>query len=92
MPDVAALEASSVHSYLPGASRGGEEVREGTRHTLDPVLGRYLTIKPIQPSPKLPLFLRFSFAQLDYSGYNCLSLSIIVISIIVISIISHKYD
>ncbi|DAA21309.1 TPA: vacuolar protein sorting 13 homolog D [Bos taurus] len=38
VPDVAALEASSVHSYLPGASRGGEEVREGTRHTLDPVL------------------------------------------------------
>lgn len=38
MPDAAALEASSVHSCLPGASRGGEEVREGTRHTLDPVL------------------------------------------------------
>ncbi|XP_043341230.1 vacuolar protein sorting-associated protein 13D isoform X1 [Cervus canadensis] len=38
VPDAAALEASSVHSYLPGASRGGEEVREGTRHTLDPVL------------------------------------------------------
>ncbi|XP_070330415.1 intermembrane lipid transfer protein VPS13D isoform X10 [Odocoileus virginianus] len=38
VPDAVALEASSVHSYLPGASRGGEEVREGTRHTLDPVL------------------------------------------------------
>ncbi|XP_069400804.1 intermembrane lipid transfer protein VPS13D isoform X3 [Ovis canadensis] len=38
VPDAAALEASSVHSCLPGASRGGEEVREGTRHTLDPVL------------------------------------------------------
>ncbi|XP_072675144.1 intermembrane lipid transfer protein VPS13D-like isoform X3 [Canis lupus baileyi] len=36
-PDSVALEASSVSSYLPGTSRAGE-IREGTRHTLDPVL------------------------------------------------------
>ncbi|XP_041621903.1 vacuolar protein sorting-associated protein 13D isoform X1 [Vulpes lagopus] len=36
-PDAVALEASSVSSYLPGTSRAGE-IREGTRHTLDPVL------------------------------------------------------
>ncbi|EDL81065.1 vacuolar protein sorting 13D (yeast) (predicted), isoform CRA_b [Rattus norvegicus] len=37
-PDSAALEADSVSSNLPGASRIGEDVREGSRHTLDPVL------------------------------------------------------
>ncbi|XP_030180691.1 vacuolar protein sorting-associated protein 13D isoform X2 [Lynx canadensis] len=37
-PDAVALEASSVSSHVPGAPRAGEEVREGTRHTLDPVL------------------------------------------------------
>ncbi|XP_045402046.1 vacuolar protein sorting-associated protein 13D isoform X1 [Lemur catta] len=37
-PDSVALEANAVSSYLPGASRVGEEIREGTRHTLDPVL------------------------------------------------------
>ncbi|KAM8960010.1 intermembrane lipid transfer protein VPS13D [Lycaon pictus] len=36
-PDSVSLEASSVSSYLPGTSRAGE-IREGTRHTLDPVL------------------------------------------------------
>uniref|UniRef100_A0A2K6FE78 Vacuolar protein sorting 13 homolog D n=1 Tax=Propithecus coquereli TaxID=379532 RepID=A0A2K6FE78_PROCO len=38
VPDSVALEADAVSSYLPGASRVGEEMREGTRHTLDPVL------------------------------------------------------
>ncbi|XP_069335464.1 intermembrane lipid transfer protein VPS13D [Eulemur rufifrons] len=38
VPDSVALEANAVSSYLPGASRVGEEIREGTRHTLDPVL------------------------------------------------------
>uniref|UniRef100_A0A8C3W7P5 Vacuolar protein sorting 13 homolog D n=1 Tax=Catagonus wagneri TaxID=51154 RepID=A0A8C3W7P5_9CETA len=37
-PDAAASEATSSRGYLPSASQGGEEVREGTRHTLDPVL------------------------------------------------------
>uniref|UniRef100_A0A452R6P7 UBA domain-containing protein n=1 Tax=Ursus americanus TaxID=9643 RepID=A0A452R6P7_URSAM len=37
-PDPGALETTSVSGYLPGASRPGEESREGTRHTLDPVL------------------------------------------------------
>uniref|UniRef100_A0A8C9KAV8 Vacuolar protein sorting 13 homolog D n=1 Tax=Panthera tigris altaica TaxID=74533 RepID=A0A8C9KAV8_PANTA len=37
-PDAVALEASSVSSHVPGAPRAGEEIREGTRHTLDPVL------------------------------------------------------
>ncbi|XP_026916178.2 intermembrane lipid transfer protein VPS13D isoform X5 [Acinonyx jubatus] len=37
-PDAVALEAGSVSSHVPGAPRAGEEVREGTRHTLDPVL------------------------------------------------------
>ncbi|XP_045426585.1 vacuolar protein sorting-associated protein 13D isoform X9 [Pipistrellus kuhlii] len=38
VPDTAASEASSVSSGLSGATRVGEEIREGTRHTLDPVL------------------------------------------------------
>ncbi|XP_068395015.1 intermembrane lipid transfer protein VPS13D isoform X6 [Eschrichtius robustus] len=38
VPDTVALDANSFSSYLPGASRRGEEIREGTRHTLDPVL------------------------------------------------------
>ncbi|XP_058408923.1 intermembrane lipid transfer protein VPS13D isoform X7 [Diceros bicornis minor] len=38
VPDAAALEASSVSTYPPGAPRVGEEVKEGTRHTLDPIL------------------------------------------------------
>ncbi|PNI39628.1 VPS13D isoform 5, partial [Pan troglodytes] len=38
VPDSVALESDSVGTYLPGASRVGEEIREGTRHTLDPVL------------------------------------------------------
>ncbi|XP_020137266.2 intermembrane lipid transfer protein VPS13D isoform X1 [Microcebus murinus] len=38
VPDSVALETDAVSSYLPGASRVGEEMREGTRHTLDPVL------------------------------------------------------
>ncbi|XP_039698117.1 intermembrane lipid transfer protein VPS13D isoform X2 [Pteropus medius] len=37
-PDAVGSETSSVSSHLPGASRDGEEIREGTRHTLDPVL------------------------------------------------------
>ncbi|XP_030881268.1 vacuolar protein sorting-associated protein 13D [Leptonychotes weddellii] len=37
-PDPVALETSSISSYLSGTSRAGEEIREGTRHTLDPVL------------------------------------------------------
>ncbi|XP_004411222.1 PREDICTED: vacuolar protein sorting-associated protein 13D [Odobenus rosmarus divergens] len=37
-PDPVALETSSISSYLSGASRAGEEIREGTRHSLDPVL------------------------------------------------------
>ncbi|XP_052031847.1 LOW QUALITY PROTEIN: intermembrane lipid transfer protein VPS13D [Apodemus sylvaticus] len=37
-PDSTALEADSVSCSLPGASRIGEDVREGARHTLDPVL------------------------------------------------------
>uniref|UniRef100_A0A8C8ZTK4 Vacuolar protein sorting 13 homolog D n=1 Tax=Prolemur simus TaxID=1328070 RepID=A0A8C8ZTK4_PROSS len=37
-PDSVALEANAVSSYLPGASRVGAEIREGTRHPLDPVL------------------------------------------------------
>ncbi|XP_047647840.1 intermembrane lipid transfer protein VPS13D isoform X1 [Phacochoerus africanus] len=38
VPDAAALEAPSLSGHLPSASRGGEEIREGTKHTLDPVL------------------------------------------------------
>ncbi|CAK6440611.1 unnamed protein product [Pipistrellus nathusii] len=38
VPDTAASGASSVSSGLSGATRVGEEIREGTRHTLDPVL------------------------------------------------------
>ncbi|KAM7098123.1 intermembrane lipid transfer protein VPS13D isoform 5-T6 [Molossus nigricans] len=38
VPGSVAAEASSLSSCLPGASRVGEEIREGTRHTLDPVL------------------------------------------------------
>uniref|UniRef100_A0A8C0WT13 UBA domain-containing protein n=1 Tax=Castor canadensis TaxID=51338 RepID=A0A8C0WT13_CASCN len=38
VPDSAALEADCVLSYPPGASRVGEEIREGRRHALDPVL------------------------------------------------------
>ncbi|XP_030798084.1 vacuolar protein sorting-associated protein 13D isoform X1 [Rhinopithecus roxellana] len=38
VPDSVALASDSVGSYLPGASCIGEEIREGTRHTLDPVL------------------------------------------------------
>ncbi|XP_007463251.1 PREDICTED: vacuolar protein sorting-associated protein 13D [Lipotes vexillifer] len=38
VPDTGALDADSFSSYLPGASQRGEEIREGTRHTLDPVL------------------------------------------------------
>ncbi|KAF6112219.1 vacuolar protein sorting 13-like protein D [Phyllostomus discolor] len=38
VPDAVALEASSGGSHLPGASGVGEEIREGTRRTLDPVL------------------------------------------------------
>lgn len=38
VPDSVALESDCVSSYLPGASRVGEEIREGTRHSLDPVL------------------------------------------------------
>ncbi|XP_023601544.1 vacuolar protein sorting-associated protein 13D isoform X9 [Myotis lucifugus] len=38
VPDTVASEASSVSSGLSGATRVGEEIREGTRHTLDPVL------------------------------------------------------
>ncbi|XP_054435700.1 intermembrane lipid transfer protein VPS13D isoform X2 [Pteronotus mesoamericanus] len=37
-PDTVSLEARSGGSRLSGASGVGEEVREGTRHTLDPVL------------------------------------------------------
>ncbi|XP_047579572.1 intermembrane lipid transfer protein VPS13D isoform X3 [Lutra lutra] len=37
-PDPVALETSSVSSSLPGGTRAGEEIREGSRHTLDPVL------------------------------------------------------
>ncbi|XP_027253957.1 vacuolar protein sorting-associated protein 13D isoform X7 [Cricetulus griseus] len=37
-PDTATLEADSVSTCLPGASRIGEDVREGSKHTLDPVL------------------------------------------------------
>ncbi|XP_034358412.1 LOW QUALITY PROTEIN: intermembrane lipid transfer protein VPS13D [Arvicanthis niloticus] len=37
-PDSAALEADSVSCSLPGASRIGEDIREGSRHTLDPLL------------------------------------------------------
>ncbi|XP_006866437.1 PREDICTED: vacuolar protein sorting-associated protein 13D isoform X2 [Chrysochloris asiatica] len=38
VPDSVALEAESVSSHLPGVSLTNEEVREGTRRTLDPVL------------------------------------------------------
>uniref|UniRef100_A0A8D1RNV4 UBA domain-containing protein n=1 Tax=Sus scrofa TaxID=9823 RepID=A0A8D1RNV4_PIG len=38
VPDAAALESPSLSGHLPSASRGGEEIREGTKHTLDPVL------------------------------------------------------
>ncbi|XP_059944978.1 intermembrane lipid transfer protein VPS13D isoform X4 [Mesoplodon densirostris] len=38
VPDTVALDANSFSSYLPGASQRGEEIREATRHTLDPVL------------------------------------------------------
>ncbi|EQB79033.1 vacuolar protein sorting 13 D-like protein [Camelus ferus] len=38
VPDAAALQATSSSSCLPDASRAGGEVREGARHTLDPVL------------------------------------------------------
>ncbi|XP_012887376.1 PREDICTED: vacuolar protein sorting-associated protein 13D [Dipodomys ordii] len=38
VPDSTALEADSGRDYPPGTSRGGEEAREGRRHTLDPVL------------------------------------------------------
>uniref|UniRef100_A0A8C6W485 Vacuolar protein sorting 13D n=1 Tax=Nannospalax galili TaxID=1026970 RepID=A0A8C6W485_NANGA len=37
-PDSVALEAEPVSICLPRTSRVGEEAREGTRHTLDPVL------------------------------------------------------
>ncbi|EDL29728.1 mCG140286, isoform CRA_b [Mus musculus] len=37
-PDSSALEVDSISCSLPGASRIGEDVREGSRHTLDPVL------------------------------------------------------
>ncbi|XP_031235268.1 vacuolar protein sorting-associated protein 13D isoform X5 [Mastomys coucha] len=37
-PDSAALEADSISYSLPGASGIGEDVRGGSRHTLDPVL------------------------------------------------------
>ncbi|XP_004678577.1 PREDICTED: vacuolar protein sorting-associated protein 13D isoform X2 [Condylura cristata] len=38
VPEPAASAGSSVSGHLLGASRVGEEIREGTRHTLDPVL------------------------------------------------------
>ncbi|XP_047373483.1 intermembrane lipid transfer protein VPS13D isoform X4 [Sciurus carolinensis] len=38
VPDSVAMEAGSIGSYLPGASRLGEETRDATRHTIDPVL------------------------------------------------------
>ncbi|XP_064137368.1 intermembrane lipid transfer protein VPS13D isoform X4 [Loxodonta africana] len=38
MPDSVALETDSVSSHLPSSSRVSEEMREGTRRTLDPVL------------------------------------------------------
>ncbi|XP_069893508.1 intermembrane lipid transfer protein VPS13D isoform X2 [Dipodomys merriami] len=38
VPDSTALEADSGRDHPPGTSRGGEEAREGRRHTLDPVL------------------------------------------------------
>ncbi|XP_039079085.1 vacuolar protein sorting-associated protein 13D isoform X4 [Hyaena hyaena] len=37
-PDAVASEAGAVSSHVPGAPRAAEEIREGTRHTLDPVL------------------------------------------------------
>ncbi|XP_077619907.1 intermembrane lipid transfer protein VPS13D isoform X4 [Crocuta crocuta] len=37
-PDAVASEAGTVSSHVPGAPRAAEEIREGTRHTLDPVL------------------------------------------------------
>ncbi|XP_046516082.1 intermembrane lipid transfer protein VPS13D isoform X2 [Equus quagga] len=37
-PGAAAWEAGAGGSYPPGAARVGEEVKEGTRHTLDPIL------------------------------------------------------
>ncbi|KAI5139723.1 Vacuolar Protein Sorting-Associated Protein 13D [Manis pentadactyla] len=38
VPETVDLEANSISSYIPGASRVGEEIRERARHTLDPVL------------------------------------------------------
>ncbi|XP_060026866.1 intermembrane lipid transfer protein VPS13D isoform X2 [Erinaceus europaeus] len=38
VPDPAGVEASSQRSYLPGMSQIGEEIREGTKHALDPIL------------------------------------------------------
>lgn len=38
VPDTEALEAGSASTGLPGASRVGEDGREGARHALDPVL------------------------------------------------------
>ncbi|XP_006885807.1 PREDICTED: vacuolar protein sorting-associated protein 13D [Elephantulus edwardii] len=38
VPDSVPLEANSVSIHLSGSSRGSEEIREGTRHTIDPVL------------------------------------------------------
>jgi vacuolar protein sorting-associated protein 13D len=56
VPDSAALEADCVLSYPPGASRVGEEIREGRRHALDPVLGRCLPIKFLSLPNKAPSF------------------------------------
>ncbi|KAK2491745.1 hypothetical protein MC885_013715 [Smutsia gigantea] len=38
VPETVDLEANSISSYIPGASRVEEEIRERTKHTLDPVL------------------------------------------------------
>ncbi|XP_057355729.1 intermembrane lipid transfer protein VPS13D isoform X7 [Manis pentadactyla] len=38
VPETVDLEANSISSYIPGASRVGKEIRERARHTLDPVL------------------------------------------------------
>ncbi|XP_073089324.1 intermembrane lipid transfer protein VPS13D isoform X7 [Manis javanica] len=38
VPETVDLEANSISSYIPSASQVGEEIRERTRHTLDPVL------------------------------------------------------
>ncbi|XP_040843870.1 vacuolar protein sorting-associated protein 13D isoform X2 [Ochotona curzoniae] len=38
VPEPVASESDSVGSHLSGTARVGEEIREGTRHSLDPVL------------------------------------------------------